>query len=89
VEPGGTVPTDAITSIVSFLLQLGLPGVCIMALSFFAYKKDNRADELQDEFNKQMRDITITISNLTNAIQANNTTLSSLKDFLLSRGKSE
>lgn len=85
MDPATMPQPDAITSIVGFLLQLGLPGVVIMALAYAYNKKDNRVDELYNLFLTQSRETTKIISDLSGTVQANNTTLSSLKDIIISR----
>lgn len=79
------VQPDPISSVVGFLLQLGLPGVIIIVLGYAYYKKDNRVDELYNLILAQSRETTKVISELSGTVQANNVTLSSLKDIIISR----
>jgi hypothetical protein len=79
------VQPDPISSVVGFLLQLGLPGVIIIVLGYAYYKKDNRVDELYNLILAQSRETTRVISELSGTVQANNVTLSSLKDIIISR----
>ena len=79
---GGGTPTDAIGQIVAYLLSLGLPGVCLLALGWAYNKKDKRVDDLQDTLIKMASENATAMVGATAAIN-------SLRDLLIAKGKAE
>lgn len=78
----GGAPTDAISQIVNYLLSFGLPGVCIIGLSWAYYQKDKRVEQLQDTLIKMAGENATAMVGATAAINA-------LRDLLVARGKAE
>lgn len=80
---GGALPVDAVNSIITYLIgAFGLSGVCLVVLGWAYYKKDQRIEQLQDTLIRMAGENATAMVGATNAINANTTIVTSLRDML-------